>query len=102
MAAKKKEPRSERRTFGRLRQFRSGRWKASYTGPDGKLYEAGHTFAAKIDAEAWMTDRRREIDRELWSPPASAEQKESAHRKKAAAQTFGSAALVIAAGRCQS
>jgi integrase len=91
MAAKKKEPRSERRTFGRLRQFRSGRWKASYTGPDGKLYEAAHTFAAKIDAEAWLTDRRREIDRELWSAPATNEQKkEAASRKKAAAETFGS------------
>src|ERR1700694_638687 len=90
MAAKKKAPRSERRTFGRLRQFRSGRWKASYTGPDGKLYEAQHTFAAKIDAEAWLTDRRREIDRELWSPPASTEQtKEAGQRKKAAAETFG-------------
>jgi integrase len=90
MPPKKKEPRSERRTFGRLRQFRSGRWKASYTGPNGKLYEAEHTFAAKIDAEAWLTDRRREIDRELWSPPASTEQKrEAAQRKRAAAQTFG-------------
>jgi integrase len=89
MASKKTEPRSTRRTFGRLRQFRSGRWKASYTGPDGKLYEADHTFAAKIDAEAWLTDRRREIDRELWSPPASAEQKrEAADRKRAATETF--------------
>lgn len=60
---------STRRSFGRLRQFRSGRWKASYTGPDGLLYEAPSTFALKLDAEAWLTDRRREIDRELWSPP---------------------------------
>ena len=37
---------------------------------DGKLYEAPHTFATKVDAEAWLTDRRREIDRELWSPDA--------------------------------
>lgn len=89
MARKKPEPRSERRSFGRLRQFRSGRWKASYTGPDKKLYEAPHTFDAKIDAEAWLTDRRREIDRELWSPPASTEQKKAAAtRKKAAAVRF--------------
>lgn len=89
MARKKPEPRSTRRSFGRLRQFRSGRWKASYTGPDGKLYEAPDTFGAKIDAEAWLTDRRREIDRELWSPPASAEQKQAAAtRKKAAAERF--------------
>jgi integrase len=70
-AAKKTGPRSTRRSFGRLRHFRSGRWKASYTGPDGRLYEAPQTFALKLDAEAWLTDRRREIDRELWSPPGA-------------------------------
>jgi len=89
MARKKAEPRTTRRSFGRLRQFRSGRWKASYTGPDGRLYEAPQTFGAKVDAEAWLTDRRREIDRELWSPPASGEQKKAAAtRKKAAAVRF--------------
>mgnify|MGYP002136361791 CR=1 FL=1 len=86
---KKPVPRSERRSFGRLRQFRSGRWKASYTGPDGKLYEAPATFADKIDAQAWLTDRRREIDRDLWSPPSTVEQKKAAAvRKKAAAERF--------------
>lgn len=89
MSRPKPAPRSTRRSFGRLRQFRSGRWKASYTGPDGRVYEAPHTFAAKVDAEAWLTDRRREIDRELWSPPADAEQKRTAARtKKAAAEKF--------------
>lgn len=73
--AVKRPPRSTRRSFGRLRQFRSGRWKASYTGPDGKLYSAPQTFAAKIDAEGWLAERRREVDRELWSPPATAAQK---------------------------
>lgn len=89
MARPKPEPRSTRRSFGRLRQFRSGRWKAAYTGPDGKLYEAPQTFGASIDAEAWLTDRRREIDRELWSPPATAEQRKAATRaKKAATEKF--------------
>lgn len=89
MARGKPEPRSTRRSFGRLRQFRSGRWKASYTGPDGRLYEAPQTFGAKIDAEAWLTDRRREIDRDLWSPPATVEQRKVATRqKKAAAERF--------------
>src|SRR5699024_3344448 len=47
------------------------------------------TFGASIDAEAWLTDRRREIDRELWSPPASPEQTVAAKRaKKAAAEKF--------------
>ncbi len=69
------------RGFGRLRQFRSGRWKASYTGPDGRLYDAPSTFAAKIDAEAWLVDRRREIDRELWSPPTEGAPAKAAARR---------------------
>lgn len=85
MPAVRKPARSERRGFGRLRQFRSGRWKASYTGPDGKRYEAANTFAARVDAEAWLTDRRREIDRELWSPPAGPEQQQTARRQRRAA-----------------
>ena len=67
-----------RRSFGRLRQFRSGRWKASYTGPDGMLYEAPTTFALKQDGEAWLTDRRREIDRDLWSPSSGQDDRPNA------------------------
>jgi integrase len=82
-------PRSERRGFGRLRQFRSGRWKASYT-HDGKLFDAPHTFSAKIDAEAWLTDRRREIDNDLWLPPATVEERKNvAAQRKAAGVKFG-------------
>ena len=97
MAAKTKAEKaaqrsSTRRSFGQLRQFRSGRWKASYTGPDGNLYDAPHTFAAKVDAEGWLTDRRREIDRELWSPAATLEQKQrhasNDQARKRAGMTF--------------
>lgn len=58
-----------KRSFGMIRQMptKSKRWQANYTGPDGKLHKAPHTFADKIDAEAWLTDRRREIDRGLWN-----------------------------------
>src|SRR6185295_5396915 len=79
-----------RRGFGRLRKCQpSERWQASYVGPDDKLYKAPHTFSAKVDAEAWLTDRRREIDREFWSPPATAEQKKAAAgQKKSAAERF--------------
>jgi integrase len=76
----------ERRGFGRIRKLPSGRHQASYTGPDGRVYTAPETFAAKIDAEGWLTDRRREIDRELWSPPATAEQKQT---KRKADTKFG-------------
>lgn len=64
-----------RRGFGRVRAYRSGRWSAAYIGPDGRLYRSPQTFARKIDAEAWLVDRRRELDRDLWSPPATPEQK---------------------------
>lgn len=64
MAAKR-----TRRQFGRLRQVKpSMRYQASYVGPDGLLHNAPSTFAAKDDAEAWLVDRRREIDRDKWSP----------------------------------
>ena len=81
MARTPKTPRSTRRSFGRLRTFRSGRWKASYTGPDGRFYEAPKTFAAKVDAEAWLTDRRREIDAKLWNANAAAPPEQSHLRR---------------------
>ncbi|KZS61218.1 tyrosine-type recombinase/integrase [Mycobacterium pseudokansasii] len=75
----------DRRSFGRLRKLPSGRYQAAYVGPDDKLHVAESTFAAKVDAEAWLTDRRREIDRELWSPPVNAEQHKAARRQRKAA-----------------
>ncbi|MDT5188335.1 MAG: hypothetical protein QOI28_586, partial [Mycobacterium sp.] len=42
------------------------------------LYEAPVTFALKQDAEAWLTDRRREIDRDLWSPSSGQEDRPTA------------------------
>lgn len=74
-----------RRSFGRIRKLPSGRYQAAYQGPDLRVHKAEHTFAAKVDAEAWLTDRRREIDRELWSPPAPAEKVKT---KKRAEVTF--------------
>lgn len=79
-----------RRKFGRIRKCQpSGRYQASYTAPDGRLHKAEKTFAAREDAEGWLTDRRREIDRDLWSPPATGEQKKTAAQKKAAGEKFG-------------
>lgn len=76
-----------RRGFGRIRKCQpSGRYQASYTGPDGNVYKAKETFSAKVDAEGWLTDRRREIDRELWSPPATSAQRQA---KRAAEVKFG-------------
>ncbi len=52
-------------------QLPSGRWQAAYSAPNGKRILAPKTFAKQADAEAWLTDRRREIDRGLWNPSAS-------------------------------
>lgn len=77
----------DRRGFGRIRKCQpSGRYQAAYTGPDGRIYRAPETFAARVDAEGWLIDRRREIDRELWSPPATTDQKRA---KRAAEVKFG-------------
>ena len=73
----------ERRSFGRLRRLPSGRYQAAYIGPDGKLHTAKSTFGARDDAESWLSDRRKEIDRDLWNPGAA----KAAKRKPSV--TFG-------------
>lgn len=62
----------DKRAFGNIRTLPSGRYQVRYTGPDGSYITAPKTFAARIDAEAWLTDRRREIDAKLWNANAAA------------------------------
>lgn len=57
-----------KRSFGNIRKLPSGRYQVRFTDPDGNYITAPKTFAARIDAEAWLTDRRREIDAKLWNP----------------------------------
>ncbi len=61
-----------RRGFGRIERRKSGRYRAAYTGPDGRLYRAPTTFDAKDDAVAWLSARRAEIQMEVWAPDAAA------------------------------
>jgi hypothetical protein len=61
--------RRRRRQFGSVRHLPSGRWQAHYTA-GGRRVIAPKTFAAKDDGQAWLTDRRREIDLSLWNPQA--------------------------------
>lgn len=58
-----------RRGWGSLRRLKSKRWRASYNGPDGLRYAAPRTFAAKIDAEAYLVEQHRQIERGTWKPP---------------------------------
>lgn len=66
--AKKRKPRE---SFGAIRTLPSGRIQASYTGHDGKRYNAPRTFDAKVDARQWLFDRRKELEGETWEPPAA-------------------------------
>lgn len=69
-----------RRGFGAIRQLPSKRYQASYQGPDGVRYKAPNTFAAKGDAEGWLSAEQRLIDLEAWQPPEQREQQRAAER----------------------
>src|SRR5665647_2306144 len=58
-----------KRGFGQMRRLPSKRWQAFYTGLDIGLHYAPSTFEAKEDAEAWLTDERRLIAADTWTPP---------------------------------
>lgn len=60
-----------KRSFGSIRKLPSGRFQANYTGPDGNIHNAPHTFVARIDAEGWLADREREISRGEWTAARS-------------------------------
>jgi len=49
------------RGWGWIRQRASGRYQASYIGPDRVRHYAPTTFEHKIDAEEWLVAERREI-----------------------------------------
>jgi integrase len=59
---------SKRRGFGRIERRASGRYRAAFTGPDGRLYRAPSTFDSKDDATAWLAARRAEIQLNVWAP----------------------------------
>jgi integrase len=60
----------DKRPFGNIRQLPSGRYQVRFTAPNGSYVTAPRTFAARIDAEAWLADRRREIDTKAYNPAA--------------------------------
>ncbi|MFF3055800.1 tyrosine-type recombinase/integrase [Streptomyces sp. NPDC057909] len=58
-----------RRRFGAVRQYRSGRWTASYLGPDGQEFRAPETFDTKKDAEVWLSQIEADLTRGNWQDP---------------------------------
>ncbi len=65
--------RSRRRGFGYVRKLPSGRWQASYVGPDLARRSAPHTFEAKAATEGWLGRRRGEVVSGEWQPPVRVE-----------------------------
>lgn len=53
---------AKRRGFGALRRLPSGRWQASFIGPDGARHSSPTTYRTKTDAEYWLLDERRYLE----------------------------------------
>ncbi|MCL4414589.1 MAG: site-specific integrase [Actinobacteria bacterium] len=62
-------PSRTRRRFGRIRRLPSGRYQASYIGPDGIVHNADKTFATKAMAERWLSLTEADMVRGEWSAP---------------------------------
>jgi integrase len=58
-----------RRYFGNIRKLPSGRYQASYKGPDHKRHTAPQTFDSLQYADAWLSGVRTDIQRDKWEPP---------------------------------
>lgn len=55
-----------RRRFGNIRRLPSGRWQASYVGPDGVRRAAPSTFGTKTDASVWLSATETDLSRGEW------------------------------------
>jgi integrase len=60
----------DKRLFGTIRRLPSGRYQALYTNTAGKRVTAPKTFAARVDAEGWLHERRKEVERARYNPGA--------------------------------
>jgi integrase len=58
-----------KRRFGSVRQYRSGRWTASYVDPTGLRRHSPETFATKTDAEVWLSQIEADLTRGDWTDP---------------------------------
>ena len=60
---------ASRRNFGAVEQLQSGRWRARYTGADGRMRSAPETFASRADADRWLAVIRADLLRGNWTAP---------------------------------
>lgn len=62
-----------RRSFGNVRKLASGRYQATYLGPDGRRRSAPQTFVAKGDASRWLSRTETELSSGTWIDPSAAQ-----------------------------
>jgi integrase len=77
------------RRFGNVRRRESGRYQASYIGPDGKRWFAPETFERKSDAERWLTLTDAQIFNGEWTDPERSKVKLGDYAQKWIAQRAG-------------
>lgn len=70
MATRRKATRA---SWGKVRKLPSGRYQASYVGPDGQRYPGPMTYGTKGDAETWLAGQRADIAAGRWAPRAVTE-----------------------------
>ncbi len=56
-----------RRNWGAIRKLPSGRFQASYIGPDARRHNAPDTFKTKTQGGAWLVSKRTGIQEGTWS-----------------------------------
>lgn len=62
-----------RRNFGNVRKLPSGRYQATYIGPDSRRRPAPQTFVTKTDASRWLSRTETELSSGKWVDPAAAQ-----------------------------
>lgn len=62
-----------RRSFGKVKKMRSGRYQASYM-MNGERFNAPDTFDTKTEADTWLSEVRASINRNEWIDPRLAGQ----------------------------
>lgn len=60
----------DKRAFGTIRKMPSGRYQALCTNSAGKRVCAPHTFRARVDAEGWLHEQRRDVEVGRYNPAA--------------------------------
>ena len=93
---------SGRSGFGSTRKLPSGRWQARYLGPDMVRHVGPTTFQTKGDAQGWLSEERRLISLQQWSPPSDRAVAAAAAEADRRGRTFATYAQTWVAGRVTS